>query len=121
MAVYFIQAGGRDGYIKIGTAKSVTRRLANLQSASPVTLKLLHCIDGGKDTEREIHFRFAHRRLRGEWFIPGEDLLDFCGVVRKTNKPKNPRPPAGEIMPRWLVDDIVQGGLALLPLPLPTP
>ena len=34
-------------------------------------------MDGGAEKERELHERFAHLRIKGEWFWPGEELLHF--------------------------------------------
>ena len=70
--IYFIQMGD-DGPIKIGRADSAPRRIAGLQVGNPVELKLV----GVLPEELELHCEFADLALRGEWFSPGERLLEF--------------------------------------------
>lgn len=72
MSVYFAQRR-RRGLIKIGYSRGVTRRLKSKE----IRARLLGSIPGFRKEERETHARFAHLRVRGEWFRPGEDLLAF--------------------------------------------
>jgi Meiotically up-regulated gene 113 len=65
--VYFIQAGDH-GPVKIGFSNKPDRRLPQLQTGNHRDLQLRHVIPGDKDTERELHERFADARIRGEWF-----------------------------------------------------
>lgn len=76
--VYFIQASD-VGLVKIGyTSKDDPwSRMTTLQTASPVTLKLLGVLDGGQDLEKLLHERFKEARIKGEWFRPVPELLDF--------------------------------------------
>jgi hypothetical protein len=75
--VYFIQAVP-DGLIKIGKANCVHTRLKELRCASPNELKLLATIeDDDPKAEAKLHKRFAPHRIRGEWFHPAPELLDF--------------------------------------------
>lgn len=79
--VYFIQNHpGRE--IKIGRAVDPYRRLSTLSTGSPGATELIGILPGGADLERELHKRFAHLRLQGEWFSPGDDLLEFIGEIR---------------------------------------
>lgn len=71
--VYFVQAGA-DGPIKIGTARDLDRRLAQLRGQSPAPLRVLWLMPGGRCLERQMHRRFYASRLHGEWFSPSEDL-----------------------------------------------
>ena len=73
--VYFIRAG--QGAIKIGIARDPRKRLLELQVGTSDELRILHTIPGTEDTERALHERFAHLRLRGEWFRAGFDLVRF--------------------------------------------
>lgn len=75
--VYFVQAADdRDGLIKIGYAsESVQKRLAALQTGSPMRLRLLGVIvDVPPDVEKRLHRRFASAREHGEWFRPTDDI-----------------------------------------------
>ncbi len=77
MSIYFIQPVG-GGPVKIGSAKSVRERFWNIQTCSPVILRVLATIpDKNFRYERELHDRFAASRLHGEWFHPTPELLDF--------------------------------------------
>lgn len=82
---YFIQAGV-DGPIKIGKADNPEKRLAELQTGSPESLRLIGKLQG--DHERDLHNRFHKLHLRGEWFNPDVRLLAFildhaesCGEI----------------------------------------
>jgi hypothetical protein len=76
MAVYFVQALD-GGPIKIGTSVRISFRLKQLQKESGKRLWVLGVVDGDKDVEKELHGRFAHLRIAGEWFKPGPDLHEF--------------------------------------------
>jgi len=65
--VYFFEAVGLD-LVKIGTSTNPHGRLADLESSSPVPLRLLRTIAGGVPLERDLHHRFRAHRVRGEWF-----------------------------------------------------
>jgi len=80
MPVYFIQAG-EDGPIKIGFARDVGRRIANMRVANPAPLKLRANIPGDARDERAFHARFANLRVRGEWFRPSDELLCFIAAM----------------------------------------
>ncbi len=68
---YFIQAVD-GGPIKIGTARDVSARLAELQVANPNELVILGTTPL---PEASVHRRFAHLRIRGEWFTASASLL----------------------------------------------
>jgi hypothetical protein len=66
--IYFIQCG-RQKLIKIGHSKGHPRtRMMTMQTGSPERLHLLGMAPGDPDVEAEWHQRFAHLRVRGEWF-----------------------------------------------------
>lgn len=81
MAVYFAQLP--TGAVKIGKADNVEVRLEQLEAHYRQPLALLHTIEGGRETEHEMHKRFAHLRIlqRGEreQFQPAPDLMEFIG------------------------------------------
>ena len=76
--VYFIQAGD-DGPIKIGrTQGSPLGRMEALQAGIPVDLRILAIISHVRSShETDLHRRFAHLHIRGEWFRPEPDLLTY--------------------------------------------
>lgn len=75
--IYFIQAGC-TGPIKIGRSHDPYRRLDGLQTANPEKLSLLAAFPvDDKINESSLHCTFDHLRIRGEWFKPTNDLLNF--------------------------------------------
>lgn len=77
--VYFIQEHKNPkGLIKIGQSENVRERLENLQIGSPVLLQVLKVMPA-EEYEARIHARFAKFWVRGEWFSPSKDLMDFIG------------------------------------------
>lgn len=72
--IYFVQHGV-DGPIKIGLAASPKRRIASLQTACADHLQPLAICPGDAAKEREYHRLFAGLKLKGEWFRPGEAIL----------------------------------------------
>jgi hypothetical protein len=79
LSLYFIQA--ESGLIKIGQSENPHARLKALQQGTAETLALLKIIPPSPTrlTERQIHQKFQHLRVRGEWFRPGPELIDFIG------------------------------------------
>jgi hypothetical protein len=78
--IYFIQSG-ESGPIKIGRSDEPERRLAEMQTSHPETLRLLATCPQGANQERRLHLTFQHLRLRrnGEWFKAAPDLLVHIG------------------------------------------
>jgi hypothetical protein len=77
--VYFIQMG-ENGPIKIGETKSIHERLEMLQVANPYRLRILWVYNGRKYGEAELHEKFKQYNIRGEWFWPVEEILEFRNV-----------------------------------------
>lgn len=78
--VYFVQ-GVDGGPIKIGTSRDVGARIADLQCASPVRLRLLGSVPGDATLERRLHRRLAHHRVHGEWFA---DTVEVWRAIAET-------------------------------------
>jgi hypothetical protein len=74
MSVYFMRMGD-GGPIKIGHAQNVAKRRTAFQIAVASTVEVLSVIDGGAETEAEVHRQFGHLRLRGELFRPDQELM----------------------------------------------
>lgn len=80
--VYFLRRGN---LIKIGHSRQLKKRIWCL-AARPEDLLCL--LPGGRDTERNVHERFAHLRATGrnlgrEHFHPEPDLLAFINAHRE--------------------------------------
>ena len=74
ISIYFIRCG-KKGPIKIGYAKDVEKRMADLQIGNPYQLFLIAAVPvksmaHGKQVEKWLHQRFKTQHIRGEWFRP---------------------------------------------------
>lgn len=75
--IYLLRAGE---YFKIGWAKTLEKRIRDIQSCCPETLELIHAIPTEEPlaTEAKWHHRFKDKRVRGEWFkLTPEDVTEF--------------------------------------------
>jgi len=70
--IYFISNG--LGQVKIGYSLNPSRRLKDLQTASPNQLELLAILPGDQVTETEYHSKYADCNIGGEWFEFSFDL-----------------------------------------------
>jgi hypothetical protein len=76
--VYFLVREA-DKAVKIGYSKNPSKRVPQLTTgAGPCYLAAE--MPGTYKTESDLHKRFAHRCVGGEWFAPNEELLD---LIRK--------------------------------------
>lgn len=81
--IYYIQAI-EGSPIKIGFTKGpIEYRLRALQGGSPLKLTIIAWEDGDMVRERELHDRFDHLRLHGEWFRYAGTLIEY--IVGETN------------------------------------
>lgn len=87
--IYFARSGS-EGPIKIGRTQNLKKRIETLQTYSPHDIQLLGTAVGGILKEKETHRLFSNSRIRGEWFLPTKDLLQFikfnavsCGLIEK--------------------------------------
>jgi hypothetical protein len=75
--IYFMQEGA-DGPIKIGHVKrDVQLRRQSLQIGNPRLLICLATMRGTSLDEYAMHVRFKAAHLRGEWFNPTPELMEF--------------------------------------------
>lgn len=73
--VYFVEAMEGVGRIKIGfTSRNPFSRMEELQTGSPVRLRLHGIIGGSFETEAAIHRALHDCRLHGEWFDIDADM-----------------------------------------------
>lgn len=63
--------------VKIGHARDVKARMRLLRVDNAGEVELLGTVAGTLEGERAIHERFAHLRIRGEWFEATDELLHF--------------------------------------------
>ena len=88
--VYFIQAMGTD-LLKIGMAVNPSKRLAELQTASPHSLILNAIVPFNTRLEavcyeRRLHGLFKSLHIRGEWFRSSEELRSLISKKAFTHR-----------------------------------
>ena len=73
--VYLLRDATR-GHLKIGRSIDPTRRLQALARAQSVPPELVASTEvaDAKGVELDLHRRFAHLRLNGEWFHASEEI-----------------------------------------------
>lgn len=83
--IYFIQ-GQESGNIKIGYSITPDKRLNNLQTAHYEDLNVIGLLHGSMKDEEKLHKMFEDYHLRGEWYSPGDLLLEY---INKNSQLKN--------------------------------
>lgn len=93
--IYFIQAADGVGPIKIGSSRAPFRRVASLEASRHDGLKVLGVCEGSQRYERALHARWTRYRVKGEWFSPVVEILDFiknhCTTINSQSIPGNKR------------------------------
>jgi len=76
--VYIIQE--EHGLTKIGRTKNFTKRLQQLSTIIPYKLSVIAVLNTelASKIELELHKRFAHRRVTGEWFDLNSDEVKIA-------------------------------------------
>ena len=82
--IYFIR-GKESGNIKIGFSTSPKKRKSTLHSAHYEELEFMGIMRGSLDDEAEIKERFSKSNIRGEWYRPSSEVMDF--VKENASKP----------------------------------
>ncbi|MET9568494.1 GIY-YIG nuclease family protein [Streptomyces virginiae] len=72
--------------VKIGWTTDPNRRIADLQSGSPLALRVLGTFEGNAELEAALQAHFADQRVRGEWFDLGAEPLKVVTPVAKREK-----------------------------------
>lgn len=80
--VYFIECPSQ-GLIKIGYAAKPEARFYSLITMNAADIRRLATMGGGRVKEAELHIRFAHLRVHGEWFRAESELMDF--IISEAN------------------------------------
>jgi len=67
LSFIYLMRDASTGYIKIGRSKDPKYRESTLQSQKP-TIELITFWQGSINTEKQLHEKYADKRIRGEWF-----------------------------------------------------
>ena len=75
--LYILHAGDSSRY-KVGIAKNPQKRQRNLQTGSPLELKIVCQVKiGSRDLESKVHDLLRHWHSHGEWFDLGKSAEAF--------------------------------------------
>lgn len=79
--IYFVTCLNSENYpVKIGYSNSSAEaRMVNIQNGNPNLLNVIGTFPGSITDERKLHERFAHLRIRGEWFVRAQEIIDYVG------------------------------------------
>ena len=92
--VYFARSGDA---IKIGTSTNVRKRIKALATGTPLPPELVAVMAGGAWREKELHRRFAHLRVTGEWFRAGVELMEFIATLPPWTEPPQVHKKSGRL------------------------
>jgi len=68
--------------IKIGWSTNPSCRVREMNCWYPFgDLRVCRTFRGTKRDEKALHEKFAHLRMRGEWFRPEPELCDFINAI----------------------------------------
>jgi hypothetical protein len=87
---YFVRRGDA---IKIGHTAVPKSRIGQLQNGFPEALDILAIVPNSIIDEPAAHEKFAHLRVRGEWFRAAPELLEFIEAVKVEAGGLPKRPP----------------------------
>lgn len=79
--VYLIQAD--NGVYKIGRSQNPKSRIKRLGITLPYEIGVIHLIKSNQyiKAEKQLHDRFASKRLKGEWFdLSDDDVTEIKGI-----------------------------------------
>lgn len=107
--VYFIawRLKGHESLVKIGSTDDLTKRLAQLQTASPVKLQAIgalrcHNKRTARYLEQEFHEQYRRWRYRGEWFfLKGLNLKLYAYIRTGVSQIFNDEPERNAILSNW--------------------
>jgi hypothetical protein len=102
--VYFVRRES-DGLIKIGTSRSVAKRLVSIKRKHG-PLMLIATAGGDHKRETEFHRKFAGLRVEGEWFRPELPLLE-CVYALMKERPIEPAPGLPPIVARKEIGQMI--------------
>ena len=77
--IYFIRAGEHG--IKIGYTYELEKRLKCIQQHCPIKLEVICTMKGSALIEKELHRKFSHLKIHGEWFKPHMEIFDYISTI----------------------------------------
>lgn len=83
--IYFISAAAPDFPVKIGRSNtaSLPRRLSQMQTSLPYKLDVLYVGEAPAETEAVLHDVLSRHRLRGEWFVRSDTVMQHVKILNE--------------------------------------
>lgn len=87
MVVYLLEC---DGKTKIGIAKSISSRIASMQTGNPyeIILKAEYRVESevkARELEKELHTKYSSKQLVGEWFnLDTDDIKEISDHIKES-------------------------------------
>jgi hypothetical protein len=106
--VYFLWSH-KDHLVKVGSTANLNTRITTIAKQENAEVDLLGIMSGYEWHEKNIHRQFKHLRVRGEWFLPYVDLMEYIWAnvepcpYKSRSFSKEPR-----VLPSL---DVIQAGL----------
>ena len=92
--IYFVKAGDAiGGAVKIGWSLYPEGRLLALQTGNHQELEMLGIMRGSVEDERVLHAAFSDLHIRGEWFLPGAELMAYVRKNTASHRRERPKMP----------------------------
>ena len=79
--VYAIRADCNPVMVKFGISRDPEKRLASLQTGSPVSLELMCFVGASRSLEAQIHNSLRHLRKHGEWFSYEYEAIEIADLI----------------------------------------
>lgn len=79
--IYFVE---QCGFIKIGFSDNWAKRISSIQNATPFRVRRLIVIKSIVGHEAELHEKFAHHHVRGEWFTDTPEIRKVIDLLNSS-------------------------------------
>ena len=79
--IYFLACLSAETPVKVGFARDPVRRYCSLQIGNPYKLHPIGVVPGLIQDESYIHRKLEPTRLRGEWFLPSDQLNEMIEAL----------------------------------------
>ena len=89
----YVMRNARNGYFKIGYSKNPRYREATLQAEEP-EIELISAVKAHPIWEEQLHRRFSHLQVRGEWFRLASDHVAQIQELFSKKEAHNKKVPA---------------------------
>jgi len=67
-----------DGeHYKIGYTKDIKKRLSSINTGNAKNIEIVDYIIGSKSIEKKLHKKFDHLKIKGEWFLKDNEILEY--------------------------------------------